>query len=73
MHRLFSTTLSDLPATERAYFDSPEGDPVDVQAVLSAADDGGPLVYIGEYVFDKDAAEELQQHLARIVVALHYG
>lgn len=64
-----------LPATPRRYFETAEriGPVLDVQAVQSAADDGGLLLYVGEAALTPTGAAALRDHLGGLLAVLGGG
>lgn len=74
--RMLTTTVmvdgEALPATPRRYFETAErlGPVLDVQAVQGAADDGGPLLYVGEAALTRSGAGALRDHLGELLDVL---
>lgn len=64
-----------LPATPRRYFETAErlGPVLDVKAVQSAAEDGGPLLYVGEAALTLSGAAALRDHLGELLTVLGDG
>lgn len=74
--RMLTTTVhvdgEELPATPRRYFETAErlGHVLDVQAITGAADDGGPLVYVGEASLTRSGAAALRDYLGELLAVL---
>ncbi|MGP5481458.1 hypothetical protein ACTXMZ_00570 [Brachybacterium alimentarium] len=56
-------------ATPRRYIETAEqlGPVLDVQAVTGAAEDGGPLVYVGDAALTRSSAAVLRDHLGELL------
>lgn len=80
MHQLCARMLTDTvhvdgtahAATPRRYFETVErtGPVLNVQAVQGAADDGGPLVYVGVAALTRSGAAALWDHLGELLALL---
>ena len=55
------------PATERRYFETAEGEVLDVQAVMCGGDDGTDLVHLGDSALTATSARALAAHLVDVL------
>lgn len=78
MHQLRARMLTtsvmidgeQVPATPRRYFETAEGDVIDVQAVMCGAADGGELLHLGDTALTLTTARALADHLTAVLDAL---
>lgn len=68
--RVFTEDLSGCPATPDRYFETAESDPIGVQAVLGATEDGAPLIYVGREVFTPRGLAAFHRHLGELLDVL---